>query len=106
MPSRINLEEDIAMNIERINSGGNTNEAAAAQRPSTRDLLGPSNVKYFTAPENPFSSERIEVLPPQHTYGAASMQVYANGQVAYYTHASADGFLAYVKSVRTNIVPC
>jgi Family of unknown function (DUF6345) len=54
-----------------------------------------------TLPENPFaaaSGVRIEALggPPQHTYGAASMQTYADGQVAYNTHASADGFLAYV----------
>ena len=48
--------------------------------------------------ESPFAAEaRIaDVLPPEHTYGAASMQVYADGQVAYNTHASADGFLAYV----------
>ena len=51
-----------------------------------------------TQPESPFAPEaRIaDVLPPEHTYGAASMQVYADGQVAYNTHASADGFLAYV----------
>ena len=48
--------------------------------------------------ESPFASEAhtLDALPPQHTYGAASMQVYADGQVAYNTHASADGFLAYV----------
>ena len=51
-----------------------------------------------TQSESPFAAEaRIaDVLPPEHTYGAASMQVYADGQVAYNTHASADGFLAYV----------
>jgi len=53
------------------------------------------------AGETPFAqSERLmsEDLgaPPAHRYGAASLQTYANGQVAYQTHASADGFLAYV----------
>jgi hypothetical protein len=51
--------------------------------------------------ESPFAPREIltaESLgaPPAHRYGAASMQSYANGQVAYHTHASADGFLAYV----------
>jgi hypothetical protein len=50
--------------------------------------------------ESPFapSTKRIKdtANPPAHTYGAASMQTYADGQVAYNTHASADGFLAYV----------
>nr|WP_294517803.1 DUF6345 domain-containing protein [uncultured Rhodopila sp.] len=48
--------------------------------------------------ESPFAPElqTLGASAPQHTYGAASMQVYADGQVAYNTHASADGFLAYV----------
>jgi hypothetical protein len=48
--------------------------------------------------ESPFAPgvQTLGASAPQHTYGAASMQVYANGQVAYNTHASADGFLAYV----------
>jgi hypothetical protein len=49
--------------------------------------------------ESPFSRPKARMttpLPPEHTYGAASMQVYADGQVAYNTHASADGFIAYV----------
>jgi hypothetical protein len=60
-------------------------------QPSTTPIL--SSLR-----ESPFASEAhtLDTLPPQHTYGAASMQVYANGQVAYNTHASADGFLAYV----------
>ena len=55
----------------------------------------------LTAMESPFA--RLETkktfgasAPPAHTYGAASLQTYANGQVAFNTHASADGFLAYV----------
>ena len=56
---------------------------------------------FARVPENPFATAattRMASLggPPQHTYGAASMQTYADGQVAYNTHASADGFLAYV----------
>ncbi len=67
-----------------------------------------TTAKISTAPgvrvalESPFAPPELHVLadqlgrPPAHTYGAASMQTYANGQVAYKTHASADGFLAYV----------
>ena len=55
--------------------------------------------------ESPFAREQAAApaslsddVPksPAHTYGAASMQTYADGQVAFNTHASADGFLAYV----------
>ena len=51
-----------------------------------------------TLPESPFApaAKLADALPPEHSYGAASMQTYADGQVAYHTHASADGFLAYV----------
>ena len=61
-------------------------------------LERPTTVIVSTQLESPFARERkiADVLPPEHTYGAASMQVYADGQVAYHTHASADGFLAYV----------
>jgi hypothetical protein len=61
-------------------------------------LERPAAATVSTRLESPFAAEaRIaDVLPPEHTYGAASMQVYADGQVAYNTHASADGFLAYV----------
>jgi Family of unknown function (DUF6345) len=61
-------------------------------------LERPAAAIVSTQPESPFTSGRriADVLPPEHTYGAASMQVYADGQVAYNTHASADGFLAYV----------
>jgi len=69
-----------------------------------KDSTPETNLKTPTLtrlPENPFAPSldiRIAALggPPQHTYGAASMQTYADGQVAYNTHASADGFLAYV----------
>lgn len=61
-------------------------------------LETPATAVVSTQLESPFAPERrsADVLPPEHTYGAASMQVYADGQVAYNTHASADGFLAYV----------
>ena len=61
-------------------------------------LERPATAIIATQLESPFARERriANVLPPEHTYGAASMQVYADGQVAYNTHASADGFLAYV----------
>ncbi len=61
-------------------------------------LERPTTATVSTQPESPFAAPArlADVLPPEHTYGAASMQVYADGQVAYNTHASADGFLAYV----------
>ena len=61
-------------------------------------VRAPKTHAISTLQESPFASASFErdALPPQHTYGAASMQVYADGQVAYNTHASADGFIAYV----------
>ena len=61
-------------------------------------LENPMTAIVSTQLESPFARDRrsADALPPEHTYGAASMQVYADGQVAYNTHASADGFLAYV----------
>jgi len=59
-----------------------------------------ASVIVTTTAQSPFAIVQSKVLAdamqPQHTYGAASMQTYADGQVAFNTHASADGFLAYV----------
>jgi hypothetical protein len=50
----------------------------------------------FAARAGLLDQQQVGGAPPAHRYGAASMQTYANGQVASHTHASADGFLAYV----------
>ena len=60
----------------------------------------PSTEVHTTA-GSPFAKEPAAMLDggpiaANHTYGAASMQTYADGQVAYHTHESADGFLSYV----------